>query len=148
MDKVKTLTNEGVDVFCTTDGVYKRVRMGLFAYIADRPERHVILCQLEGGHFGKRTMWAATIDGRHLPYCDKCFSLEVKSLLRDCYVHLELKLCGRCCQCDMTSPSSANTKVKAPEVSTTEHFRQLQTRICHQHHETEGSRAIASSRLS
>ena len=122
MDEVKTLTNEGVDVFCTTDGVYKRVQMDLLAYIADRPERHALLCQLEGGLFGKRTLWTATIDNRHLPYCDKCYLSEVKSLLRDCYAHSELMLCGRCCQWDMTSPSSANTKVKAPEVSTTEHF--------------------------
>ena len=46
MDEVKTLTNEGVDVLCTTGGVCKRVQMGLLAYIADRPERHAILCQL------------------------------------------------------------------------------------------------------
>ena len=84
--------------------------------------RAVILCQLEGEHFGKRTLWSATIDDRHLLYCDKCFSSEVKSLLRDCYAHSELKLCGRCCQWDMILPSSANTEVKAPEVSTTERF--------------------------
>ena len=78
MDEVKTLTNEGVDMFCTTNGVYKKVQMGLLAYIADRPERHAILCQLEDGNFGKRTLWSATIDDRHLPYCDKCLLSEVK----------------------------------------------------------------------
>ena len=45
----------------------------ILAYIADRPERHAnaILCQLEGGHFGKWTLWSANIDDKHLPYCNK-----------------------------------------------------------------------------
>ena len=85
MDEVEILTKEGVDVFCATVEVYKRVQMGLLAYIADRPERHAMLCQLKGEHFGKRTQWPATIDDKHLPYCDKCFWSEVKRVLCDCY---------------------------------------------------------------
>lgn len=119
MDQVETLTNEGVDVFCTVNGVHRRVQMGLLAYIADRPERHTILCQLDGGHFGKRTLWSAVIDNKNLPYCDKCFQLEVKSLLCDCYADSDRHVCGCCCQWDLTSPSSANTKVNVADVRTT-----------------------------
>ena len=93
MDEVEKLTNDGVNVFCTVDGVCKRVQMSLLTYIADRPERHAILCQLEYGHFDKWTLWSAVIDNKHLPYCDNCFGLEVKSLLRDCYADSELSVC-------------------------------------------------------
>ena len=122
MDQVETLTTEGVHVFCTVNGVHRRVQMGLLAYIADRPERHTILCQLDGGHFGKRTLWSAVIDNKNLPYCDKCFQLEVKSLLRDCYANSERHVCGYCCQWDMTSPSSANRKVNVAAQRTTVNY--------------------------
>ena len=45
----------GVSVFDVQTGKYINVQMGLLAYIADRPERHAILNQADGGLFGKRT---------------------------------------------------------------------------------------------
>ena len=94
--------------------------MGLLTYIADRLERHAILCQLEGGHFGKRTLWSAVIDNKNLPYCDNCFGLEVQNLLHHCYASLELHVCQRCCQWDMLLSSHANAKVKAGDFLTTQ----------------------------
>ena len=40
MKEIEELTN-GVKVFYGIDGEFKRIQMGLLAYIADRPERHV-----------------------------------------------------------------------------------------------------------
>ena len=96
--------------------------MGLLAYIADRPERHAILNQAQGGTFGKRTLWSDFIDNKHLPFCDRCFKLEIKSLLDDCYSPFHLPRCGRCCQWNMVSSSQANKKVKASEIKLTQDY--------------------------
>ena len=121
LKEIEKLTN-GVEVFCGVDGEFKRVQMGLLAYIADRPERHAILCQAQGGIFGKRTLWSAIIDNKNLPYCDRCFMREVESLLSDCYSPFHLPPCGRCCQWNMLSSSPANKKMKASEIKLTETY--------------------------
>ena len=79
LKEIENLTN-GVEVFCGVDGEFKRVQMGLLAYITDRPERHAILCQAQGGIFGKRTLSSAIIGNKNLPYCERCFMREVESL--------------------------------------------------------------------
>ena len=56
---------KGVCIFDVKSGKHVNVQMGMLAYIADRPERHAILNQTDGGLFGKRTLWCAYIDGNH-----------------------------------------------------------------------------------
>ena len=112
----------GVSMFDVQSGKYINVQMGLLAYIADRPERHAILNQADGGLFGKRTLWCANIDHKHLPYCDNCFSKELKALMNDRFSQSPLSMCGRCCQWDMKSSSNANAKVKNAEIITTEKY--------------------------
>ena len=58
---------KGVSVFDLRSGNFINVQMGLLAYIADRPERHPILNQTDGGLFGKRTLWCGYIDHNYLP---------------------------------------------------------------------------------
>ena len=99
-----------------SDGKFVRIQMGLLAYIADRPERHAILNQTQAGIFGKRTLWSAFIDSKHLPYCDRCFNSEIESLLDDNIAPFQLPSCGRCCQWNMLSTSPSNKKVKASEI--------------------------------
>ena len=106
----------GVSMFDLQSGKRVNVQMGLLAYIADRPERHAILNQADGGIFGKRTLWCANIDHKRLPYCDICFSKELKALLNDQFSESPLTPCGRCCQWDMNSSSNANAKVKTAEI--------------------------------
>ena len=55
LKEIKQLTN-GVEVFCGVNGEFKRVQMGLLAYVADKLVRHAILCQAQGGIFGKQTL--------------------------------------------------------------------------------------------
>ena len=98
------------------------VQMGLLAYIADRPERHAILNQTDGGTFGKRTLWCANIDHNHLPYCDTCFGKELDSLMDDRFSECPLTSCGRCCQWDMKSASASNNKVKTSEFPMTSKY--------------------------
>ena len=80
----------GVKMFNPETGKYVNVRMGLLAYIADRPERHAILNQAEAGHFGKRTLWCSYIDHRNLPYCNVCFQRELESLMADIHSQSEI----------------------------------------------------------
>ena len=42
LKEIEELIN-GVKVFSSIDGEFKRIQMGLLAYIADRPERYAIL---------------------------------------------------------------------------------------------------------
>ena len=113
---------KGVSVFDLKSGKFVNVQMGLLAYIADRPERHAILNQTDGGLFGKRTLWCGYIDNKHLPYCDNCFSKELDSLLNDRFSNSALTPCGRCCQWDMKSSSVSNKKVKHAEFKRTEKY--------------------------
>ena len=113
LQEIETLA-KGIDVF--SDGKFVRIQMGLLAYIADRPERHAILNQTQAGIFGKRTLWSAFIDSKHLPYCDRCFNSEIESLLDDNTAPFQLPSCGRCCQWNMLSTSPSNKKVKASEI--------------------------------
>ena len=94
--------------------------MGLLAYIADRPERHAIIHQAQGGVFGKRILWSAFIDKNNLPYCNKCFGEEVSTLLRDPHSESPLLMCGHCCQWDITSRSPSNRKVRPSEIKLTQ----------------------------
>ena len=110
----------GVPLFHLQSGKYINVQMGLLAYVADRPERHAILNQADGGLFGKRTLWCANIDHKNLPYCDNCFSKEMKALLTDQFSESPLSSCGRCCQWDMKSSSNANAKIKTAEFKITQ----------------------------
>ncbi len=121
LKEIETLSN-GVDVFCPKEGRFVRLQMGLLAYIADRPERHSILNQSQGGTFGKRTLWSCVVDYKNLPYCHACFGRELKNLLDDKYSTSTLQQCGRCCQWNMNSPSRANNKVKPSEVSVAEKY--------------------------
>ena len=116
LNEIETLMN-GVKMFNPETGKYVNVRMGLLAYIADRPERHAILNQAEAGHFGKRTLWCSYIDHRYLPYCNVCFQRELESLMADIHSPSRLTPCGRCCQWDMNSNSISNKKVRAPEIT-------------------------------
>ena len=113
---------KGVRLFDLKSGKYVNVQMGLLAYIADRPEKHSILNQTDGGLFGKRTLWCAHIDHNHLPYCDNCFSRELDSLLNDRFSNCPLTPCGRCCQWDMKSSSESNKKVNNAEFKQTEKY--------------------------
>ena len=115
----------GVSLFDLKSGNYVNVQMGLLAYIADRPERHAILNQTDGGLFGKRTLWCAHIDHKHLPYCDICFSKELDALMNDRFSECPLTSCGRCCQWDMKSSSVSNKKVKNAEFKMTEKYPTL-----------------------
>ena len=116
---------KGVSLFDLKSGNYVNVQMGLLAYIADRPERHAILNQTDGGLFGKRTLWCAHIDHKHLPYCDICFSKELDALMNDRFSECPLTSCGRCCQWDMKSSSVSNKKVKNAEFKMTEKYPTL-----------------------
>ncbi len=113
---------KGVRLFDLQSGKYVNVQMGLLAYIADRPEQYAILNQTDGGLFGKRTLWCAHIDYKHLPYCDNCFSKELEALMNDLFSKSPLTSCGRCCQWDMKSSSVSNTKVKNAELKMTEKY--------------------------
>ena len=122
LQEIETLS-KGIEVF--TAGKLVRIQMGLLAYIADRPERHAILNQTQGGAFGKRTLWSAVIDCEHLPFCDRCFNKEIKNLLDDGDHEdssFRLPSCGYCCQWDMLSPSPSNKKVKTSEIKLTEKY--------------------------
>ncbi len=114
---------QSVSVFDLQCGKYVNVQMGLLAYIADRPERHAILNQADGGLFGKRTLWCANIDRKNLPYCDNCFSKELKALITDRFSKRPMSPCGWCCQWDMNSLSNANAKVKTAEIKITERYQ-------------------------
>lgn len=116
LKEIETLAS-GVDVFCPKEGRFIRLQMALLAYIADRPERHSILNQSQGGTFGKRTLWSCVIDYKNLPYCDACFGNELRGILSDKYSPSNLRQCGRCCQWNMNSTSTANHKVKPSEVN-------------------------------
>ena len=120
--KETEMITKGIQVFCPKEGKFIRIQMGLLAYIADRPERHAILNQAQGGIFGKRTLWSAVIDHKNLPFCNACFNKEIKSLLDDRFSQSRLTQCGRCCQWDMSSPSRANMKVKPSETKITEKY--------------------------
>ena len=122
LQEIETLA-KGVEVFSA--GKFIRVQMGLLAYIADRPERHAILNQTQGGIFGKRTLWSAFIDCKHLPFCDRCFDKEIQNLLNKGNhgdSGFQLPRCGRCCQWDMLSPSPSNNKMKASEIKKTKNY--------------------------
>ena len=45
------MSTKGVSLFDRIQGKYVKVQMGLLAYIADRPERHAIIHQAQGGIF-------------------------------------------------------------------------------------------------
>ena len=109
-------------MFCCKEGRLVRIQMLLLAYIADQPERHSIIHQTQGGTFGRRTLWSAVLDCKHLPYCNRCFSTEMACLLSDKFSPTRLHQCSRCCQWDMASKLVANTKVKASEIKMTEKY--------------------------
>ena len=121
LKEVEIITN-GIEVFCPKEGKFVRIQMGLLAYIADRPERHAIINQADGGIFGKRTLWSAVIDFKNLPFCNTCFNKEIKSVLEDRYSKSSLPQCGTCCQWNMSSLSPANKKVKPSELLITEKY--------------------------
>ena len=119
--EIEKLT-KGVYLFDPSNGKFVRVMMGLLAYIADRPERHSILNHTEAGIFGKRTLWASAIDHHNLPYCASCYRNEINILLRDRYSTDILPTCSRCCQWNMQSDSTANKKIKPPELTQTDKY--------------------------
>ena len=75
---MKTLSKE-IEVFAA--GKLVRIQMGLLACIADRPEKHVVLNETQGGMFGKHSLWFAFIGCKHLPLCCRSFDKEIKHLL-------------------------------------------------------------------
>ena len=105
----------GINVYCGMTCKFKRIQMGVLAYIADRPERSALLHTLHLGTYGKRSLWCANIDQVKLPYCQSCFDQEVNCLLERQNGPLDLSKCGRCCQWDMESSSPALRKKPSPE---------------------------------
>jgi len=105
---------KGIIVFDGVDGTFKRVCFGCLAYVADRPERSSILKISHLGIWGKRSLWCTPIDHKTLPYCNRCFKMEIEDILSDPFGNSCLRRCHRCCQWDMTSDSNANKKFDAP----------------------------------
>ena len=64
---------KGVTMVCSITGKYIHVCMGLMLYVTDRMERSSVIGQLHLGDDGKRSLWVAEIDPRHLLFCRKCF---------------------------------------------------------------------------
>ena len=92
LKEIETLAS-GVDVFCPKEGRFIRLQMALLAYIADRPERHSILNQSQGGTFGKRTLWSGVIDYKKLPYCDACFGIALQCASLRMYLRAVFPFC-------------------------------------------------------
>jgi hypothetical protein len=114
--ELKTMS-EGIDVFCGIDGKMKKVKVGLLAYLADRPERASIQHSLLLGNWGQRANWAAYIDFKRLPYCDRCLRHNVTHLMhedseKDDFVQ---RNCGLCCGWNMRCGNNAIKKIGPPE---------------------------------
>jgi len=73
----------GINVYCGVDVKIKHVQLGVIAYITDRPERSSVLQTCHLGTHGKRSLWSAVIDHKHLPYCNRCFNREITNILLD-----------------------------------------------------------------
>ena len=115
---------EGDYYYCGADKGYKRVKMGLIAYLADRPERASLFKTMLLGTYGLRSGWAAEIDLKHLPDCRQCFAKRIKNVLLEKYnIRDPRRTCNKCCAWNMESTSSANAKMTAPE---------LYPELCHQ----------------
>ena len=89
---------KGITMFCGLTGKYVHARMGLMAYIPDRPERSSFNNQLLLGTYGKRLLWAADIDSKDLLFCLKFCCRQIINLMSDTIVLTPLQFCGRCIQ--------------------------------------------------
>ena len=90
------------------------MKVGLIAYLADRPEKASALKTSLLGTYGKRSNWAAEIDHIHLPDCQKCFKHSVSMLLRDRFSIVDLPRCQQCCNWNMESQSNSNGRTPCP----------------------------------
>ena len=75
----------------------------------------MLLNTLHLGNYGKRSLWAAYIDHKNLPFCGRCYGIEIHSLLHEANDKQKLQKCGNCCQWNMESDSRANNKVETSE---------------------------------
>ena len=114
-NEIKELAS-GDDYFFGNIKSFKRVKMGLVAYLSDRPEKCSLLREMLLGTFGLRSNWAAVVDCLHLPDCTMCFISRLKQTIADRYSVLKLTTCELCCQWDMVSSSPALKKV-APQTA-------------------------------
>ena len=60
----------------------KRIKINTFfdmlLYVADTPERKKLLDFLDGGHYGKRSLYAGRINGKLLSCCDTCHNRMIE----------------------------------------------------------------------
>ena len=52
----------------------------LLLYVADTPERKKLTDSLDGGHYGKRSLYAGRINGKLLSCCDSCHKAMIEFL--------------------------------------------------------------------
>jgi hypothetical protein len=102
----------GSDFFNRSSNSFKRVKMRLISYLADRPEKCSLLKEIFLGKYGLHSNWASKIDYLHLPNCCRCFLSRLrKKILANCYETEKVEACRLCCHWDMESSSQALTLV-------------------------------------